>query len=81
MEKPSSSSRPTTFSPPCQPAVYWPREVVRSSGWASEVAESTLIFSALTSLGWKLTGSSIAVSASSWSRWFWMTSRAAPMPS
>ena len=26
-------------------------------------------------------GSSIAISAISWSRWFWITSRAAPMPS
>ncbi|COV10400.1 Uncharacterised protein [Mycobacterium tuberculosis] len=45
------------------------------------LAESTLIFSACNAAGWKLTGSSIAVSASSCMRWFWMTSRAAPMPS
>ncbi|CNV48549.1 Uncharacterised protein [Mycobacterium tuberculosis] len=45
------------------------------------MAESTLIFSACNAAGWKLTGSSIAVSASSCMRWFWMTSRAAPMPS
>ncbi|CKR58293.1 Uncharacterised protein [Mycobacterium tuberculosis] len=78
---PSSSSSPTTFSPPCQPAAYWPRLVVWSSGSARRVAESTLIFSACNAAGWKLTGSSIAVSASSCMRWFWMTSRAAPMPS
>ena len=38
-ENPSSSSRPTTFSPPCQPAVYCPRAAVWSSGSASLVAE------------------------------------------
>ncbi|SKW24341.1 Uncharacterised protein [Mycobacteroides abscessus subsp. abscessus] len=40
-----------------------------------------MIFSACNSAGEKLMGSSIAVKASSCSRWFWMTSRAAPMPS
>ena len=78
---PSSSSRPATWVPPCHPPAYCPRAVVSSSGCASRVAERTLTFSACSSLGWKLTGSSIAMNASSCSRWFWITSRAAPMPS
>jgi hypothetical protein len=45
------------------------------------VAFSTLIFSARSSSEENETGSSIAVNASSCSRWFWITSRAAPMPS
>ncbi|SKS76263.1 Uncharacterised protein [Mycobacteroides abscessus subsp. abscessus] len=81
LEKPSSCSRPGTCWLPCQPGPYWPRAVVSANGSARRVAESTLIFSACNSAGEKLMGSSIAVKASSCSRWFWMTSRAAPMPS
>ena len=44
-------------------------------------ADRTFSFSPRRSRASKETGSSIAVSASSCSRWFWMTSRAAPMPS
>ncbi len=80
-EKPPSSSRPGTFCPPCQPPVYWPRALVSSNGSTGLVAERTFTFSARRSDGAKETGSSIAVSASSWSRWFWITSRVAPMPS
>ena len=47
----------------------------------SRTAESTFSFSIRTASASNETGSSIAVSASSCSRWFWMTSRAAPMPS
>ena len=67
--------------PPCQPAAYWPRAVptARSSGILT--ADSTFSFSARSESAENETGSSIAVSASSWSRWFWITSRAAPMPS
>ena len=51
----------------------------RSAG--NRTADSALIFSSRRSRGLNDTGSSIAVSASSWSRWFCSTSRAAPMPS
>ena len=78
---PSSSFSPGTSSPPCQPPVYWPCAVVSLSGWTSWVALSTLIFSSRSSLDENETGSSIAVNARSCSRWFWITSRAAPMPS
>ncbi|CPU66864.1 Uncharacterised protein [Mycobacteroides abscessus] len=78
---PSSSRKPMTSSPPCQPAAYCPRAVCRDSSRGSRTAESALIFSARREGASNDTGSSIATSASSWSRWFWMTSRAAPMPS
>ena len=48
-----------------------------SSG--SEIARSTLSFSVRISSAENSTGSSIAVSASSCSRWFCSTSRAAPV--
>ena len=67
--------------PPCQPAAYWPRAVVRPRSSGSWTADSTFSFSARSASASKETGSSIAVSASSCIRWFWMTSRAAPMPS
>lgn len=67
--------------PPCQPPAYCPRAVVLLSGPIALVPESTLIFSARRARGSNDSGSSIAVKASSCSRWFWMTSRAAPMPS
>ena len=70
-----------TFWPPCQPAAYWPRAVEAARSCGSRTADSTFSFSARRSCASNETGSSIAVSASSWSRWFWMTSRAAPMPS
>ena len=79
--KPFSSRTPTTLVPPCQPAVYWPRAVVSSNGSTSFVAESALIFSPRSESGEKDSGSSITVRASSCIRWFWITSRAAPMPS
>ena len=70
-----------TFSPPCHPAAYWPRAVDLARSLGSRTAERTFSFSARRSCASKETGSSIAVSASSCSRWFWITSRAAPMPS
>jgi hypothetical protein len=45
------------------------------------IAESTFCFSVRRLSASNETGSSIAVSAISCSRWFWITSRAAPMPS
>ena len=42
---------------------------------------STFCFSARRFAASNEIGSSIATSASSWRRWFWITSRAAPMPS
>ena len=78
---PSSSRKPSTFSPPCQPPAYWPRAVERARSFGSVTAASTFSFSARRSFASNEIGSSIAVSAMSCSRWFWMTSRAAPMPS
>ena len=78
---PSSSRSPGTFWLPCQPGPYWPLAVFSSRGRMLLVAESTLIFSACNCLGSNEIGSSIATSAMSWSKWFWITSRAAPMPS
>ena len=78
---PSSSRKPRTGSPPCQPAAYWPRAVPVARSGGSRTADSTFSFSARSESASNATGSSIAVSASNWSRWFWMTSRAAPMPS
>ena len=78
---PSSSKKPGTLIPPDQPASYCPRAVVRSSRAGSRTDESTLSFSVTRLAASKEIGSSIATSASSWRRWFWMTSRAAPMPS
>jgi len=51
----------------------------RNEGVSIWVARSTDIYAS--DPGEKDSGSSIAVSASNWSRWFWITSRAAPMPS
>jgi hypothetical protein len=78
---PDSSRNPGTSMPPCQPAEYCPRAVptARSSGMVT--AERTFSFSERSESAEKETGSSMAVRASSCSRWFWMTSRAAPMPS
>ncbi len=70
-----------TFSPPCQPAAYCPRTVLRPRSFGSRTAPSTFSFSAASASAPKEAGSSMAVRAMSWSRWFWMTSRAAPMPS
>ena len=78
---PCSSRYPTTSSSPCHPWVYWPRAVSRPMSAGMVTAESTFSFSARRSRALNETGSSIAVRASSWRRWFWMTSRAAPMPS
>ncbi len=78
---PSSSWKPATFTPPDQPAAYCPRAVVRSSRRGSVTAPSTFSFSIRRLWAAKSVGSSIATSAISWSRWFWITSRAAPMPS
>ena len=44
-------------------------------------ADRTFVFSAVRSAAEKETGSSMAVNAISCSRWFWMMSRAAPIPS
>ena len=67
--------------PPCHPLAYWPRLVCLPSSRGRVTARSTFSFSMRTSSAAKDSGSSIAVSASSCSRWFWITSRAAPMPS
>jgi len=53
----------------------------RAIGNANEVDSRTLVFSVRSAAAEKSVGSSIATSAISWMRWFWMTSRAAPMPS
>ncbi len=78
---PSSSRNPPTFSPPAQPGAYWPRAVVRSSRRGSTTLESTFCFSIRSASASNDVGSSIATRDISWSRWFWITSRAAPMPS
>ena len=78
---PSSSRKPWTFSPPAHPAAYWPRAVVRSRRAGSVADLSTFCFSMRRLSASKAMGSSIATSAISCRRWFWMTSRAAPMPS
>ena len=70
-----------TLLPPCQPAAYWPRAVWASRSSGTRAAASTFCFSMRSWEASKLFGSSMAVRAMSWSRWFWMTSRAAPMPS
>ena len=77
----SSCRKPGTFTPPDHPSAYWPRAVVRSSRRGREMLWSTLSFSARRFAASKEIGSSMATSASSCSRWFWITSRAAPMPS
>lgn len=46
--------QPGHFSPPCQPAVYWPQLVVSSNGSARYVADSTLIVSTCQETGLKL---------------------------
>ncbi|CAM5734940.1 hypothetical protein SFUMM280S_04816 [Streptomyces fumanus] len=70
-----------TFSPPCQPAAYCPRTVCRPRSSGSRTARNTFSFSVSSDSASKAAGSSIAVRASNCRRWFWMTSRAAPMPS
>ena len=67
--------------PPCQPAAYCPRAVVAARSSCNWTADSTFSFSARSASASNETGSSIAVRASSCIRWFWITSRAAPMPS
>ncbi len=47
---PSSSRKPSTFSPPCQPPAYWPRAVERAEVLGSVTAASTFSFSARRSL-------------------------------
>ncbi len=73
---PSSSRYPGTGSPSMNPGPYWPRTTRRGSGVA--IAFSTFSFSLRTESAVKSIGGSIAVSATSWSRWFWKTSRIAP---
>ena len=70
-----------TWRPPCQPAEYWPRADPSAMSAGSRTADSTFSFSWRSESASNDTGSSIAVSARSCSRWFWMTSRAAPIPS
>ena len=76
-----SSWKPLTNSPPCSPEVYWPRAECSPRSSGSTTDSSTLAFSRLRWLALNEAGSSMAVRASSWSRWFWITSRAAPTPS
>src|SRR6266508_1426131 len=59
--------------PSTYPGPYCPRTAASSS-----VARSTLTFSFRTASASKSIGGSIAVSATSWSRWFWKMSREAP---
>ena len=73
----SGSSRyPGTSSPSMYPGPYWPRTTCLGPGVCS--AFSTLTFSFRTDSAVKSIGGSIAVSATSWSRWFWTMSRTAP---
>ena len=60
---PSSSRKPATFSPPAQPAAYWPRAVVRSRRRGSTTLESTFCFSMRRLSASNDVGSSIATSA------------------
>ena len=59
-----------------KPRPYWPRAKFFGPGVPS--ARSTFTFSFRTDSAVKSIGGSIAVSASSWSRWFWKMSRIAP---
>ena len=78
----SSSRKPLTFSPPAQPAAYWPRDGVQVEPLAGAgPTQRIFCFSIRRLCASNETGSSIAISAISCSRWFWITSRAAPMPS
>jgi hypothetical protein len=52
--------------------------VETSSSDGGSIACSTFTFSFRTDSDLKSIGGSIAVSASSWSRWFWKMSRIAP---
>ena len=70
-----------TFSPPAQPAAYCPRTVARSRRSGRTTLPSSFCFSIRRDAASKDAGSSIATSDISCSRWFWITSRAAPMPS
>ena len=58
------------------PRPYWPRTTCLGPGVCS--ARSTFTFSFRTESAVKSIGGSIAVSATSWSMWFWKTSRIAP---
>ncbi|OUD85401.1 hypothetical protein BC477_13395 [Clavibacter michiganensis subsp. michiganensis] len=78
---PSSSRKPTTSSPPCQPPAYCPRAVAVERSFGRRTADSTFSFSSRRLDASNATGSSMAVRARSCRRWFWITSRAAPMPS
>ena len=59
-----------------EPGPYWPRTTRVGPG--GRIACRTFTFSLRTESAVKSTGGSIAVSATSWSRWFWKTSRIAP---
>ena len=59
-----------------KPRPYWPRTTDFGPGVCSE--RSTFTFSFRTESAVKSIGGSIAVSATSWSRWFWKTSRITP---
>ena len=73
---PGSSRYAGTSSPSTQPRPYWPRTTLFGPGVCIE--RSTLTFSLRTESAVKSIGGSIAVRASSCSRWFWKMSRIAP---
>ena len=62
------------------PSTYWPRTTSwgRSHGCSGRIDRSSFTFSSRTASASKLAGGSIAVSASTWSRWFCTMSRSAP---
>ena len=62
-----------------KPGPYWPRTTCFGPGVCS--ARSTFTFSLRTASASKSIGGSIAVSATSWSMWFWTMSRIAPASS
>jgi hypothetical protein len=66
--------------PPTQPWSYWPRTTSRATSWrvGGAIARSTLSFSSRSASAREGAGGSMRTRLSSWSRWFWSTSRAAP---
>src|SRR5580698_7318964 len=57
---PSSSRKPITWRPPCQPAAYWPRAVPSARSAGSRTAERTFSFSWRSESASNDTGSSVA---------------------
>ena len=75
----ATDSMTETFLPSTYPGPYCPRTTRFAPGGL--IARSTLTFSFRTDSEVKSIGGSMAVSATSWSRWFWNTSRIAPADS